>query len=511
MKLIKKYTLTTIACVIAFVNINAQVSIGKMDNNPRGVLDVNNANGYSNTSGIVLPVAENISDVLRPDGTDAMHGTIAFDATKNCVRIMTTHGWSNCLLDEGGFRSTVANILSVGADFKIRHASMSQYITLVIGHDDRAIYVAGRNTGYVTGLGRNTGRIPSFLMVFASPCLDVSAGTTHSIAVDVLGQVWTWGSNANYRTGLPDDAAAGNTGNTGTPNLVTNAAGDPMFCWRPTAVLGEAIQCEANSANSYVLTKDGRIYTVGGNTPNGTGAIANTWTQITAGLPLYTVDPVVYIASSDNSCGAVTKSGKVYVWGVGATGKLGTGATANVATPVQINIPDNTPIGKIAMGYYSGAAISQDSKNLYVWGRNNALGAAGTIVIAPTKVTTLPGFVEGTDTLTSIAAGRYNYGNGGLTAITSIGVFTTGENTYGQMGIGSTTDQTTWLPIKTTGVVRGTNFVDAEMSGFTTLLLTGENIMRAESSYVGYGMGYIDYRNLGAITTQPRVPSQLTK
>ncbi|MCL1943942.1 MAG: hypothetical protein FWF54_10405 [Candidatus Azobacteroides sp.] len=499
-------------CFLFFaLTAQAQVSMGKSGDS-RGVLDVNNENGYGNTSGVVLPVIDSIGKITTPAGDEPVPGTVVYDASRGCVRIMTSGGWSDCLLDETGFREFVTTILSVGADFKIKQASMAYNYTLCIGQDDNALYCAGDNSSARTGVGRTIGNMQTFTLFFAYPMVDVSAGESHAIAVDALGQVWVWGSNAGYRTGLPDLDVAGSDGTTGTPALVTNAAGDTLFSWRPTAVLGKAIQCEAGSTNSFVLTENGDVYAVGtsstgssGGGGTGGGTSLTTWTRLNIPIP----ERVIQISASGNSCGAVTETGKVYVWGAGATGKLGTGNATNQTAPYLLTtLP--FAAGKISMGYYNGAAISADSTQLYVWGRNRDIGAGGTgtTVREPIPVNLN---IDPTDKFVSVACSRYSNTTGSMTVITKQRVFVTGRNDNGQLGIGNATDQTTWQTPAMTGIVVGTGFVDAEMSGRTTMLLTGANQTRPSSSYVGYGMGNVDYRQLGAITRQMRVPTQLTK
>lgn len=499
-----KYIALSVAGLLVATSINAQVGIGR--DSIRGVLDVNNAKGYGNKWGVVLPVVKNINEVKTPDGGNAVVGTVVFDSTMNCIRVMKASGWSDCLLDESGYNTAIANILNVGEGFKIKQASISEH-TLCIGQDDNFIYAAGSNTNARTGLGRTVGNCQTFMLIFAQPCVSVAAGNQHSIAVDIFGQVWTWGHNNGYRTGL--DLTGNN--NTVIPTLVMHN-GDTVFSARSTSLHGKAIQCAAGSANSYVLTEDGKVWVVGTSGSSGTGSNANVWTQVQGGLA---GESVIYIAASANSCGAVTASGEVYVWGVGADGKLGTGNTSNVTSPTKIIGIDkgiNTPISRIAMGFTNGAAISSDSTRLFVWGTNQSIGVGtGTGINLPKEVT-LPGFNMATDTIYNVAASRFDMGTGALAAVTSIGVFTTGANGYGQLGVGNTTTpQTAWKSIVTTGVIRGTKFIDAAMSGYNTLFLTTENPVRPELSYIGYGTGQINHRQLGAIVVRPSSPTQLTK
>jgi len=484
------------------------------------VLDVGKP--YSNTMGVVLPVVTSASDVVTPTGDNVTPGTIAFDSIRNCLRLMTAaRGWTDCFLDEGGFKRETSNILSVGADFKIKAASLGSIHTLVIGKDDNAVYAAGSNANSRTGIGRTNGQCQTFIMVFGKPVLDVAAGDLHSATVDVTGRLWVWGSNANYRTGLPDTSEGattilGSAGTTGTPTLVTLADHvTPIFSDDPStstyATCGEAIQCEAGLLNTYVLNHKGEVFSVGGYLAAGTGATSGnvaTWTKV------YLPGIAVSISASGNTCGAILDDGRVFVWGEGSDGRLGTNNTTDVFTPQQISIPGGVPIGKLSMGFRDGAAISVDGKHFYDWGTNRATGTGtnnGTIH-GPMEMS-MVGMDPATDIFTGVGCARYDYGNGGMTITTTKGIFTTGENGYYELGLGGTSnaDHPEWTSPSATSIATGTVFLDAEMGSSHVILITGENPAYQDSSYVGYGIGRNAQRQLGALPASVRVPTQLTK
>jgi hypothetical protein len=514
----KIHILTLTFAILTTAGISAQVSIGKTTD-PRGVLDVSNTSGYSNTMGIVVPLATTIGEIVTDDG-EAISGTIGYDLTNHCLRLKTENrGWTDCLLDEAGIKKVVNNILSVGADFKIRKASLGLQHTLAIGYDDNAVYVAGDNNDSRTGIGRTSGNCNTFMLMFAAPVADISGGNIHSACVDVLGQLWVWGSNDGYRTGLPDISTApadlGNTGASATPVLVTYANGDPVFSDDPLNPRGKAIGVECGSFNTFVLTDKGEVWAVGSNantngyTGTGLSGTTATWTKLNfAGLA--TNDKIVQISASQNSCGALTELGKVYTWGEGSAYSLGSGGAGDVTTPTLRNFPLSDLISKIAIGYSASAAISADKKTLYVWGAANKCGYS-TLMATPVIAPGFPGIYDpAVDTIVDVAVQRFT--DGGIEVVTSRGVFGTGVNGSGQIGNGTATAvNTNWSPIITTGIVSGTQFTGVAKGAATTLLLTGENSSVSESSYVGYGMGAINFRQLGALNIQSRVPTQLTK
>ncbi len=483
---IKYLFLLSILCLTGV--IQAQVSIGRT--NARGILDVNNPNGYGNTTAIVLPRAAQIGDVKAPDGTDAITGTFVYDISGQCAKVKTSTGWTNCLLDGVGLQNVVSSILSVGSNFKIERASLGYQHTLAIGKDDHSIYVVGDNSNGRTGAGRTSGNTQSFLLVFAAPVADVSAGNAHSIAATVTGDVYTWGNNTAYYTGLGT-----NSGMTALPTKVIQFGDGAAF--------GKAVDVEAGSTNSYVLTDDGKVYSVGTATASGTGAALTAFTQL--GIP----EDIQSISTSDASMAAVSVTGKVYVWGTGSNYRLGTGAAANVTTPTAITTP--LPVKKVAMGNRNGVAISQDGKHVYRWGYRSSVGNGSTDVTIPTEIT-IPNFDPATDDILDVAAQRFGSGNGGMMVVTTKGVYVTGENGSAQLGTGNTTNITTGMvSVATTSIFQGTVFTGAAMGRLDSMLFTGENPANISVSYVAYGMGDVSYRQLGAITRQARIPTVITK
>jgi alpha-tubulin suppressor-like RCC1 family protein len=63
------------------------------------------------------------------------------------------------------------------------------------------------------------------------------------------------------------------------------------------------------------------------------------------------------------------KNGGVWAWGQNGVGQLGDGTTTGSLTPVQIDSADLTDITAVAAGYRSSYALSADG-SLWVWGEN---------------------------------------------------------------------------------------------------------------------------------------------
>ena len=464
----------------------AQIGIGR--DNPRGILDVNQSNN-KNTAGLVVPRTGDVTTIKTPEGDEPIEGTLVYDIKEECLRVKMETEWSQCLLDSVGLKTSVNQILGVGDNFKIKKVSAGYDNSLVIGIDGW-LYTAGNNTNAKTGLGRSSGNTVSFTLILGQPTVYASAGYLHGVAVNQSGDLYTWGNNAGARTGQQ----AVTSGNTVVPTLVEEFGANTTY--------GRVIAAEAALTNSYALTESGKVYSVGTSTngSSGTGGNLTTWTLLN--IP----ETVQAISASYYTAGALSSTGNVYVWGTGANGRLGIG-TANLTTPTQITFPQ--PIKQLSMGAACGIALATDNVTVYAWGRSGS--ATNTADWTSPQVITIPGFDPATDQVLSVAARRFDNGTGSIAIVTTIGVFVTGTNSYGMLGVNTTTTLTALQKISGLRVYRSTEFLEASIGYRHTLLTTGENQYNTEYNYVGYGMGYTTNGRLGAMSGNQRIPTIITK
>ena len=83
--------------VLFSIKILAQIGIG--NNNPRGLLDVND-NLNESTSGLVVPVSSDVTTFVDPStgSTSTQVGTLGYDTTEDCFRVIKNSGsWSDCI------------------------------------------------------------------------------------------------------------------------------------------------------------------------------------------------------------------------------------------------------------------------------------------------------------------------------------------------------------------------------------------------------------------------------
>jgi hypothetical protein len=179
---------------------------------------------------------------------------------------------------------------------------------------------------------------------------------------------------------------------------------------------------------------------------------------------------------------ALTDEG-VYAWGGNGSGQLGNGTTTDSTVPVEVIFPPTvTTVTAIAAGSYHSMAITDDG--LYTWGDNGGQLGDGTYLnrSLPVKVA----FPSTVTTIVAISGGGFH-----SLAITDDGLYAWGNNTFGQLG-----DGTTMGSLRPTKVVfqrkPAPTTVTAIAAGFWHSLAIGDNSV--------YGWGYNGNGELGAIT-----------
>jgi alpha-tubulin suppressor-like RCC1 family protein len=152
------------------------------------------------------------------------------------------------------------------------------------------------------------------------------------------------------------------------------------------------------------------------------GRASHSWTQIAAGLR--------------HTCG-IRRDRTLWCWGDNFAGELGIGSTTDQDLPQQVTSPARTGWASVTPGANSTCAL-RTSRTLWCWG-DDSFGQLG---IGSTMPQDLPSQVL-TPTRTgwaSVTGGEYD------TCATRVNgsAWCWGDNTYGQLGIGTTIAQ--YLP-----------------------------------------------------------------
>jgi LPXTG-motif cell wall-anchored protein len=173
----------------------------------------------------------------------------------------------------------------------------------------------------------------------------------------------------------------------------------------------------------------------------------------------------VSVQTGEDFSVGLTSEGTLYSWGRNTFGQLGNGSTTNSFTPVPVKGEDGVGVLSGVVDFSAGLyhVLALTTSGLYAWGDNSygQLGD-GTVNNALTPVRVVG--VGGSGLLTGVTAVS---GGGFHSMVLSSGhVYTWGLNSFGQLGINSTTDQNTPVQVLgpgANGFLSGVNSVSAGM------------------------------------------------
>jgi ELWxxDGT repeat protein len=342
----------------------------------------------------------------------------------------------------------------------------------------------------------------------------LSAGESHTVALDANGTAWAWGLNAQGQLG--DDTVAPRSTPVrvqGLPVAMALVAGGfhtvalkpdgTVWTWghngygqlgdgtltnrsRPVQVTGLPV-ITAIAAGTYftaALDVEGNLWAWG---HNGYGQLGDE-TLINRSRPVRVVglSGVTALIGGGNHTVARTADGSLWAWGDNQFGQLGDGTLTNRSRPMPVLNLSNVTLFDVG-GVHTVALKSDGS--LWAWGRNNygQLGDGTTLNRStPVLVASLPD-------VTDLAAGAYH-----TVARKQDGtLWAWGYNVYGTLGDGTTTQRTT--PKQVAGLSSVIHFV---AGGYHTVALTSEGSLRA--------WGRNHYGQLGnGITTHRSTPRQV--
>jgi len=287
--------------------------------------------------------------------------------------------------------------------------------------DDDSLYCWGRNSEGQLGDGTNTQRSAPVAVSLPSgrTAISVSAGNgLHTCAILDDASAYCWGYNNKGQLG------DGTTTSSSTPVAVSLPSGRT------------ASSVTAGYQHTCAFLDNASLYCWGDNTYGrlGDGTTTDSSTPVAVSLPSGRTATSVS-AANYHTC-AVLDDASAYCWGWNPQGQLGDGTTTDSSTPVTVSLPSGrTAVSVSARGWHSCAVL--DDASVYCWGRNSdgQLGD-GTTTDSSTPVTvSLPSG----RTAVSISAGRRDT----CAFLDNASLYCWGDNTYGQLGDGTTTDSST--------------------------------------------------------------------
>jgi len=266
---------------------------------------------------------------------------------------------------------------------------------------------------------------------FLSGVIATAAGAFHSVAVDNVGQVWTWGNNDFAQVGtvctlLPIGICSERA-------FLAPVRNNAIFAQlHQNCPLPMAKAVAAGGAHSLALDACGVVYAWGLNDAGQLG------TNSLAALERFAIPSVfppgttiTAIAAGGDHSMALDSQGNLWGWGNNLHGQLGI-SDQKVETskvPRLLPFPQNTRFTKIAAGATHSLAIDS-AGNLWAWGANDTgqrgNGLLGIDSFAPSRVT----FPAGTPRIVQIAGG----GHHSLAVDENGNVWAWGANGHGQLG-----------------------------------------------------------------------------
>ena len=322
---------------------------------------------------------------------------------------------------------------------------------------------------YFTKIGNETNWADIF-------CCSSNSTGNHTMGLKTDGTLWAWGLNTYGQLGI------GNTTNQSTPVQVS----------LPNGKFVANISLGGN--HTLALMTDGTLYSWGYNS-NGQLGIGNT---NNSSYPVQVSLPNGLIASGIATGGgysfAIMTNGTMYGWGTNSTGQVGNGTiTTSVLSPVKVSLPVLKYAKAATAGTGQSLAIMTDG-TLYSWGQNNngQLGIGSTTnQSTPTQVTLPQG-----KSVQNVIAGFYHT----MATMTDGSLYAWGNNGYGQLGIGNTTNQTT--PTLVSNISANANNGSLGAANHTIVITTNGSV---------YSWGNNFNAQLGNLsTTQKNSPVQIS-
>ncbi|KAK0090592.1 hypothetical protein PV325_010558 [Microctonus aethiopoides] len=205
--------------------------------------------------------------------------------------------------------------------------------------------------------------------------IQVACGVKHAIALANNGDLYSWGANDEGQLGLGPDVKMEHK-----PTQITSLAGIPIAF----------IAC--GGYHTIVVSKSGAIYAWGRNTFGQLG-INNIECNISRPCQLRTVRnaKVRYVSCGEDFSAFLTMDGGVFTCGAGMYGQLGHGSTTNEILPRQVMELMGTVVTQICCGKRHMLALVPSRGRIYAWG----LGGGGQLGTRITRTVSTPQVVLG--------------------------------------------------------------------------------------------------------------------
>uniref|UniRef100_A0A2K6TEZ3 HECT and RLD domain containing E3 ubiquitin protein ligase 4 n=1 Tax=Saimiri boliviensis boliviensis TaxID=39432 RepID=A0A2K6TEZ3_SAIBB len=193
--------------------------------------------------------------------------------------------------------------------------------------------------------------------------VQVACGYYHSLALSKASEVFCWGQNKYGQLGLGTDCKKQTS-----PQLIKSLLGIPFM------------QVAAGGAHSFVLTLSGAIFGWGRNKFGQLGLNDENDRYVPNLLKSLRSQKIVYICCGEDHTAALTKEGGVFTFGAGGYGQLGHNSTSHEINPRKVFELMGSIVTQIACGRQHTSAFVPSSGRIYSFGLggNGQLGTGST-------------------------------------------------------------------------------------------------------------------------------------
>ncbi|XP_004701437.1 probable E3 ubiquitin-protein ligase HERC4 [Echinops telfairi] len=193
--------------------------------------------------------------------------------------------------------------------------------------------------------------------------VQVACGYYHSLALSKASEVFSWGQNKYGQLGLGLDCKK-----QASPQLIKSLLGIPFM------------QVAAGGAHSFVLTLSGAIFGWGRNKFGQLGLNDENDRYVPNLLKSLRSQKIVYICCGEDHTAALTKEGGVFTFGAGGYGQLGHNSTSHEINPRKVFELMGSIVTQIACGRQHTSAFVPSSGRIYSFGLggNGQLGTGST-------------------------------------------------------------------------------------------------------------------------------------
>ncbi|XP_053991691.1 uncharacterized protein LOC128883402 isoform X2 [Hylaeus volcanicus] len=212
---------------------------------------------------------------------------------------------------------------------------------------------------------------PNLLEAFKDPIRRIACGKYHSLASNIRGELYVWGSGDCGQLGLGRVVDASVPTGVLHMTCVFDVFGGEDYSACLSSPNSNTIE-DNFSNNMQIFTEAGDLWTWGSCETGKLGHEGFSSGSCLSPKKVKLSVPISMVSCGVNHMLACSPDGKVFAWGAGYYGRLGIGSSANSSIPVEVSLPDDIVIVSVQAGAFHSLGLTSDGL-IYAWGRGEAL------------------------------------------------------------------------------------------------------------------------------------------